>query len=182
MLIKDVMTSPIICCTPWDTVQTAARLMKAHEVGAIVVVMDTSDPLLEGVVTDRDLCCGIVAPGKTAGDVPVGDLMTPVPVTCGPEDTLDECLELMQGSQVRRIPVVDERGRCLGVVAQTDVALYGSTKQIADTVKEISKLSKAQRQIHFEKDYFFCGQPHETDEILLLNRRRALAHKSEVLR
>ena len=64
MLVKDLMTSSLVCCTPWDTARAAARLMKAHGVGAIAVVADPLDPLLEGIVTDRDLCCGVVAAGN----------------------------------------------------------------------------------------------------------------------
>lgn len=181
-LARDLMTSAVVSCTPWDTAQKAASLMKAYGVGALVVVTDTSDPLLEGVVTDRDLCCGVVAAGKNADAVQVADIMTRIPVTCGPEYTLDECLELMQENQIRRIPVVNDRGRCVGIVAQADIALHGTGAQTAEAIKEISKPSKPHLEIHFKKGYFYCGQPHEQDQILLLNRRRELKHRHEVLR
>ena len=181
MLVKDLMTSAVVCCTPWDTAQAAASLMKAHRVGAIVVVADPLDPLLEGIVTDRDLCCGVVATGKNADAVQVADLMTPIPMTCGPEYTLAECEELMQENQVRRIPVVNNRGRCIGIVAQADIALHALGAQAAKTIKEISRPAKPRQEMHFEKGYFYCGQPHEQDQILLLNRRRELAHTHEVL-
>jgi CBS domain-containing protein len=181
MLAKDLMTSAVVCCTPWDTAQKAASLMKAYGVGAIAVVADTLDPLLEGIVTDRDLCCGVVAAGKNADAVQVADLMTRIPVTCGPEDTLEECEELMQEAQVRRIPVVNNRGRCVGIVAQADIALHAPASQVASTIKEISKPAKPRQEMHFEKGYFYCGQPHELDQILLLNRRRELTHRHEVL-
>jgi CBS domain-containing protein len=181
MLVKDLMTSAVVWCTPWDTSQAAASLMKEHGVGAIPVVADTSDPLLEGIVTDRDLCCGVVAAGKNADAVQVADLMTRIPVTCGPEDTLEECEELMQEAQVRRIPVVNNRGRCVGIVAQADITLHAPASQVASTIKEISKPAKPRQEMHFEKGYFYCGQPHELDQILLLNRRRELTHRHEVL-
>ena len=181
MFVKDLMTGAVVCCTPWDTVQKAASLMKAYGVGAIAVVADTLDPLLEGIVTDRDLCCGVVAAGKNADAVQVADLMTRIPVTCGPEYTLDECLELMQENQIRRIPVVNNRGRCIGIVAQADIALHAPAAQAAETIKEISKPTKPRLEMHFEKGYFYCGQPHEQDQILLLNRRRELTHRHEVL-
>ena len=181
MLPKDLMTSAVVCCTPWDTAQKAASLMKAYGVGAIAVVADTLDPLLEGIVTDRDLCCGVVAAGKNADAVQVADIMTRIPVTCGPEYTLEECLELMQENQIRRIPVVNNRGRCIGIVAQADIALHAPAAQVAKTIKEISKPAKPRLEMHFEKGYFYCGQPHEQDQILLLNRRRELTHRHEVL-
>ena len=181
MFVRDLMTSTVVCCTPRDTAQAAARLMEAYGVGAIVVVADPSDRLLEGIVTDRDLCAGVVAAGKNADAVQVADVMTAIPVTCGPEDTLDKCLELMQENQVRRIPVVNNRGRCIGIVAQADIALYAPTAQFASTIVEISKPARSRQDMHFQKDYFYCGQLHELDEILLLNRRRELTHRHEVL-
>ena len=181
MFVKDLMTGAVVCCTPWDTAQKAASLMKAYGVGAIAVVADTLDPLLEGIVTDRDLCCGVVAAGKNADAVQVADLMTRIPVTCGPEYTLDECLELMQENQLRRIPVVNNRGRCIGIVAQADIALHAPAAQVAKTINEISKPAKPHQEMHFEKGYYYCGQPHEQDQILLLNRRRELTHRHEVL-
>ncbi|MGA7794122.1 MAG: CBS domain-containing protein [Candidatus Acidiferrales bacterium] len=181
MLVEDLMTSAVVCCTPWDTAQAAASLMKEHGVGAIVVVADPSDPLVEGIVTDRDVCCGLVASGKNADAIQVVDLMTRIPVTCTPHDTLEECEELMQEGQVRRIPVVNNQGRCIGIVAQADIALHAPASQVASTIKEISKLAKPRREMYFEKGFFYCGQPHEEDQILLLNRRRKLTHRHEVL-
>ena len=94
---------------------------------------------------------------------------------------MEECEELMQENQVRRIPVVNNRGRCIGIVAQADIALHAPAAQVANTIKEISKPAKPRQEMHFEKDYFYCGQPHELDQILLLNRRRELTHRHEVL-
>jgi CBS domain-containing protein len=176
MLVSELMSKHVVCCTPWDTAQTAASLMKTYGVGAIPVVFDTANALLEGIVTDRDLCCGVVAGGKKANAIKIAELMTRVPVTCEPDDTLEFCEKLMQENQVRRIPVVDKRGRCIGIVAQADVALHAPAVEVAKTVAEISKPSKTAPPLYFEKDYFYCGEPHEMDEILLLNRRREL-HK-----
>ena len=178
MLVSDLISRPVVCCTPQDTAQTAANLMKIHGVGAIPVVLDRADPLLEGIVTDRDLCCSVVAAAKNANGIEIAELMTRVPVTCEPDDTLEFCEELMQENQVRRIPAVDKRGRCVGIVAQADIALHAPAIQVAKTVTEISKPARVVPQLYFEKGYFYCGQPHETDVILLLNRRREL-HKQE---
>jgi CBS domain-containing protein len=179
MLVKDIMTSAVVCCTPWDTAQTAASLMKAYGIGAVLVIADPSDPLLEGIVTDRDLCCGVVVSGKNANAIQVADLMSAIPVTCGPGDTLEECEELMQGNQIRRIPVVNYWGRCIGIAAQADIALHVPAAQVARTIKEISKPARSRQDMHFQRDYFYCGQSHELDEILLLNRRRELTRRHE---
>jgi CBS domain-containing protein len=181
-LVTELMTNEVVCCTPWDTARTAARLMKERGVGAIPVVSDTSDPLLEGIVTDRDLCCGVVAAGKDADAIKISELMTPIPVTCEPEYSVQDCEELMQENQVRRIPVVDKRGRCVGIVSQADIALRAPAWQVARMMSEISKSPKPSQNLHFDKDVFYSGLLHEQDEILLLNRRRELRQKVEAVR
>ncbi len=182
MLVRKLMTTRVVCCTPWDEVRTAASLMKKHGIGAIPVVSNLSDPLIEGIVTDRDVCCGVVAAGKNADAIRVWEIMTLVPVTCEPEDTVEDCEDLMQENQVRRIPVVDKRGRCVGIVAQADLALQAPAVQVAKTLKEISTPSSIGEQVQVEKNLFYCGQLHEDDEILLLNRRRELHRQVEVVR
>lgn len=181
MLVKEIMTDEVVCCTPWNTARAAALLMKKHGVGAIPVVSELCDPLLEGIVTDRDLCCGVVAEGETPDDIHISEVMTLVPVTCEPEYTIEECEELMQENQVRRIPVVNKSGRCVGMVSQADVVLRAPAVQVAKMMKEISKLSKPDESFHFKKEYFYCGQRHEEDQILLLNRRRELHKEVEAV-
>jgi CBS domain-containing protein len=181
MLAKDVMTKSVVACTPWDTAQTAAKLMKAHDVGAIPVVWDMTDPLVEGIVTDRDLCCAVVADAKKGDSIRVSELMTPVPVTCQPECTIEECEELMQENQVRRIPIVDDRGRCVGIVALADIAQHARAEQVATTIKEICKPAKEDKRAPIKRDYL-DEQTHEEDQVLLLNRRRELRREAEVSR
>jgi CBS domain-containing protein len=181
MFAKELMTKEVVCCTPGDTVRAAALLMKRHRVGAIPVVAELSDPLLEGIITDRDLCCGVVANAKNLDATQILELMTPIPVTCGPEYSIKECGELMQKNQVRRIPVVDKRGRCVGMISQADIALYAPAGQVAKMMREISKPSDPQQNILYEKEYFYCGELHEQDEILLLNRRRELGEEVEAV-
>jgi len=182
MRISQIMTREVVYCTPSDTVRATASLMKNHGVGAIPVVSDLLDPLLEGIVTDRDLCCGVLPDAKHADAVKVSEMMTAVPVTCELESTLEDCEELMRENQVRRLPVVDKRGRCVGIVSQADLAHCGSAAQVGRMLKEISKPSKPQLNIQLDKAYFYCGQLHEQDEILLLNRRRELGKEVEVVR
>jgi len=181
MLVRELMTKPAVCCTPRDTAQVAASLMRKHDIGAIPVVSELSDPLLEGIVTDRDLCCGVVADAKNANAVQISEVMTRVPVTCEPEYTREDCVELMRENQVRRIPIVDKRGRCIGIVAQADVARCAQGAQVAGMLKEISEPPKGTENLRFEKGYFYCGTLHEEEQILLLNRRRELRKKVEAV-
>jgi CBS domain-containing protein len=142
MLVKDVMSKNLYCCEPSDTAQAAAKTMKAQGVGALPVVSDSTNRRLEGIVTDRDLCCSVVAGAKFAETTRIADVMTRNPITCAAENTLDDCEELMQKHQVRRLPVTDKQGRCIGVVAQADIALHGPAGMVAKMVAEISKPAK----------------------------------------
>lgn len=182
MLVRELMTSAVICCALSDKARTAATLMKKHGVGAIPVVSELSDPLLEGIVTDRDLCCKVVAEAKNPDAVNISEIMTPIPVTCEPEFTLEDCQRLMQQNQVRRIPVVDRRGRCVGIVSQADIALSAPLAQAGEMLREISRPWKPRESFYLEKDHFYCGQLHEQDEVMLLNRRRELDSEVEVIR
>lgn len=147
MLVKNVMTTKVIFCTPSDTAQTAARNMKLHQVGALRVVSDLLNQKLEGIVTDRDLCCSVVAEARLAERTKIADVMTRNPVTCAPENTLEDCEALMQHHQIRRIPVVDNQGRCVGIVAQADIALHAPNGIVAKTLAEISKSIGTKRTV-----------------------------------
>jgi CBS domain-containing protein len=145
MLVKDIMSKNLYYCAPSDTAQAAAKRMKAHGIGALPVVSDSSNRRLEGIVTDRDLCCSVVAGAKLAETTKIADVMTSNPVTCAAENTLDDCEELMRKHQVRRLPVTDKQGRCIGLVAQADIALHGPAAKVGKMVAEISKPATLQR-------------------------------------
>lgn len=145
MLVKDVMSKNLYCCAPSDTAQAAAKTMKAQGVGALPVVSDSTSRKLEGIVTDRDLCCSVIADARLAETTKIADVMTRNPVTCAVENTLEDCEDLMQKHQVRRLPVTDKQGRCIGLVAQADIALHGPAARVGKMVAEISKPATLQR-------------------------------------
>jgi len=139
MKVKSIMKKTPFCCRQTDTVQHAAELMKLHDIGSIPVVNDTDERTLIGIVTDRDICLRVIGAGKGRPAVRVGDVMTNAPATCHPDDSVSSCEEIMERQQVRRVPVVDDRGGCVGIVSQADIVLYDSNEQIAHTVAAISK-------------------------------------------
>ena len=139
MLVKDVMSRKVIFCTLSDTAQAAARRMKLYRVGALPVVSDFLNAKLKGIVTDRDLCCSVIVGAMLAEKTKIAEVMTRNPVTCTPENTLEDCEALMQEHQIRRIPVVENQGRCIGIIAQADIALHAPAGIVAKTLAEISK-------------------------------------------
>lgn len=137
---RDVMTEDPVYCFPTDSVVRAAQLMNREDVGLIPVVTDDDARRLVGVVTDRDLAIRLVAESLSPAPTTVDMVMTASPVTCRPDDNLDTLLNRMKEFQLRRIPIVDERDRLVGIVAQADVALRtNETEETAEVVAEISR-------------------------------------------
>ncbi len=133
--IRDVMTSNPRAVDPGTTAQEAARLMKSENVGSIPVV---EGDRLAGIVTDRDLALGIVAGGKSL-DTSVGEIASRNLVTIDPEQSVEEAARLMGEHQLRRLPVVEEDGKLVGIVAQADVAQAGHDALTGEAVQKISQ-------------------------------------------
>ena len=119
---NDVMTMDPTCCLASDPVARAAEIMKTEDVGSVPVVADETTKHLVGILTDRDIVLQIVAEGKDAMTVAVEEAMTRNPVTCKPEEDIQNAFDRMSQHQVRRIPVVDGRDRVVGIIAQADLA------------------------------------------------------------
>jgi CBS domain-containing protein len=138
MKASDVMSKRLICCLKSDTVQYVASVMKTYDIGAIPVVSDLESKRLEGIITDRDLCIRAVAAGSDVKTTPVGSVLSRNPVTCAPDDSLDRCEQLMSEQQVRRLPVIDAQGRCIGMLAQADIALHEAPEKFTHVLAAIS--------------------------------------------
>jgi CBS domain-containing protein len=133
--VQEAMTSNPTAITPDTTVQEAARLMKSEDVGALPVV---EDGRLTCVVTDRDLAIRGLAEG-TSPQTPVRDVASKDVATIDPQQSLEEAARLMAEHQVRRLPVVEEDGRLVGMLAQADVAKAGHDTLTGEVVEKISQ-------------------------------------------
>lgn len=141
MKVQDVMTRDPRCVTPETSAREAAQVMKDEDVGIVPVV---EGERLVGVVTDRDLALRVVADGRDSSAT-VRDVMSSGRIaTCRPDEDLDRVMETMAKEQVRRIPIVDERGSLVGIVAQADVVLKAKDDRKAEkTVEQISEPGQA---------------------------------------
>jgi CBS domain-containing protein len=133
--IQEAMTPNPTTVEPTTTVQEAARIMKSEDVGPLPIV--EGDKLV-GVITDRDLAIRIVAEGRGT-DTTVGEIASKDVVTIDPQQSIDEAARLMAEHQVRRLPVVEEDGRLVGILAQADVAQAGHDALTGETVQQISQ-------------------------------------------
>lgn len=134
--VRDLMTPGPASVEPSTPVVEAARLLGREDVGSLPVV---EGGRLVGIVTDRDIALRVVAEGKDPGSTSIGEVCSRDLVSARPEQELDEALALMARRQVRRLPVVEEGDRLVGILAQADVALEGDDEQAGDVVEKISK-------------------------------------------
>jgi CBS domain-containing protein len=137
---NEVMTKDPVCCLPDDVVADAAMLMKSDNIGSIPVIENRQTHKLVGILTDRDLAMRIVAEGRDARSTKVQAVMTGKVVTCHAEDDSQKALDAMSEHQLRRIPIVDDEDKILGIIAQADVATrVNQPEKTAQMVKEISQ-------------------------------------------
>jgi CBS domain-containing protein len=136
-LAREVMTENPACCTPDTPLDQVAMLMREHDCGEIPVIDPAEQPI--GVVTDRDIVCRIVADGKNPMAYPAGICMSQPVATVAVDAPLGDVIATMELHQVRRVPVVDELGRCVGMISQADLAWTSGKRDLADLVREISR-------------------------------------------
>jgi CBS domain-containing protein len=134
--IRDVMTSNPCAIDADKPVAYAAKMMRDEDVGLAPIV---EGDRLVGTLTDRDIAIRVVAEGRDPEATPVRDVASTDLVTVDPQQDLDEAVRLMAQHQVRRIPVVEEDGRLVGVVAQADVARQADDRQTGEVVERISQ-------------------------------------------
>ncbi len=136
MIAKDLMTAQPFAVAASASLQNAAELMRAHDVGMIPVVHDLQTRALVGVLTDRDIAIRCVAKGHQP-DGFVAAYMTGDPLaTVRAESPVEEVVQLMEWARVRRIPVVDGSNRLVGIVALADI-VRGLGKREPNTVEEV---------------------------------------------
>jgi CBS domain-containing protein len=134
--VKDAMTSNPCTIDADKTVDYAAKMLKDENVGLAPIV---EGQRLVGTLTDRDIVVRVVAEGRDPKTVRVSEVASTNLITIDPQQDLDEALRLMASHQVRRLPVVEEDGRVVGVLAQADVAKEATEKKVGEMVEEISR-------------------------------------------
>lgn len=134
MNVRQIMTSPVVSARPDDSIFYAAKLMADEDVGALPIV---ENGRVVGIVTDRDIATRAVA-GGTPPQALLKRIMTDVVVSCSPDDDLEHVLELMSNEQIRRLPVCEERGKLVGIVALADAAEHDPNKsEVGKALDEI---------------------------------------------
>jgi len=137
MLVKDVMTSPVITITEHETIYKAAQLMNKHEVGCVIVTSKEGKPV--GILTERDLITRVLAKNTLPSKVRAGKVMTSPLITIDSEENLQEAARKMSRLNVRRLGVV-YRGNLVGIITGKDILAV--TPELLEIIQERAKIEK----------------------------------------
>jgi CBS domain-containing protein len=132
--LREAMTPNPTTVEPGTSIKDAAQRMKSDDVGALPVV---EGDRLTGMITDRDIAIRAVAEGKL--DATVGEVASKDVISIDPQQSLEEAARLMAEHQIRRLPVCEEDGRLVGIIAQADVAQIGHDELTGEVVQRISQ-------------------------------------------
>ena len=133
--VGEICTRDPVVTTRGTSVATAAKIMRENHVGSVIVV-DRLDAALRfpiGIVTDRDLVVEVMAPGLDAEIITVGDIMAPELLTIHAQADTATAVRSMRTRGVRRLPVVDDDGRLLGLISFDD-----ALKAVSDELMELA--------------------------------------------
>ncbi len=137
---RDLMTPDPVTILPDTSAADAALLMRDRNIGFLPVVESRETQRLSGVLTDRDLALRVAAEGRDPRGTRAGQIMTGDPVTCSGDGNVESVIRLMAERRIRRIVVVDNTRRVIGVIAQADIALRAAEPdRTADLVGRVSE-------------------------------------------
>ena len=139
MRIEEVMTREPVCCTPETGLREVAQMMVENDCGQIPIVKSNSDQSVLGVVTDRDIVARLVAKGRNPLDLQANTCMSQPVVTVRTDQSIEDCIQVMETHRIRRVPVVDAAGKMRGIVSQADIAQYAPPASTGEMVNKVSQ-------------------------------------------
>lgn len=122
MRAQELMSTQPDCCTPEDTAQRAAEIMRRRNCGFVPIVRDTTSRKLEAVVTDRDLALFLGTSNRLASQIKLREFCTRNPRRVSPETDIREVEALMETAHIHRVPVTQKDGTLVGVISLKDLA------------------------------------------------------------
>ncbi len=120
MKVKDIMTTNVRKCFTSDSLATAAQLMWEHDCGCVPVLNE--DARVVGMITDRDICMAAFFQGTPLSGIKVSTVMSRQLFDCTSDDDLSAAERIMREKKVRRLPVLNEGGRLVGLLSLSDIA------------------------------------------------------------
>lgn len=123
MSIRNIMSSPVITIEENAPVTEAVKKMMDNDIECLIV--PTLDQKVAGILTFRDIVEKIISLERTPTRTKVGEIMTRKVKTCRPTATVSEVVKLMKRNRLRRVPVIDEKERLVGIITTFDIACLG---------------------------------------------------------
>ncbi len=136
MEVREIMAN-IVQIVGWeDSLESCAKIMRDYDIGCLVV---GSKERLDGILTDRDIVSRGIASGKPLDQLTAADVMTPKPVTCRLDDTVNQAAFIMEKNQVRRLPVTDYDNSVVGIISLGDICTHAQVELAGELIEEVSK-------------------------------------------
>jgi CBS domain-containing protein len=144
MIVREVMTANVECIRPGDTLRTAAVKMRDLNVGALPVCGENDR--LAGMLTDRDIIVRAIAGSADPATTQVRQVMTPEVVYCFDDDDISEAALLMEQHQIRRLIVLDQQKRLVGILSLGDLAVKAGDDQLSgEALEQVSEPAAPRR-------------------------------------
>ncbi|MEW5964739.1 MAG: CBS domain-containing protein [Pseudomonadota bacterium] len=135
MKVRNAMHAGVAWVSPDTTVRELARLMREQDIGALPV---GENDRLVGMVTDRDIVCRCLADGKDPKKATARDIMTKGIVYCRDNADLGDATRIMESKQIRRLPVIDEAKRMVGMLSLGDISHSASRQLSGEVLQAVS--------------------------------------------
>jgi len=149
MKVAEVMSRGVDPVDPEATVQVAATQMAELDVGAVMVGTPDS---ITGILTDRDIILRLVVDGRNSAEVPVKEVMSSTVFSCRADDLVQDAFAEMRERQVRRMPVLNEEGRPIGIVTLSDLAkAIESPEQMKEHLREIHEPHRSRKAVEADE-------------------------------
>lgn len=137
MLVKDVMSSPVITVDEDTTIDNAAQLMTDSRIGCVVVTSKEEKPL--GIITESDFVTRVLAKNIQPGKLTAKEVMTSPLITVDPDESLSEVARRMSQLNVRRLGVM-YKGNLVGVISSKDILAI--TPELLEIIQEKARIEK----------------------------------------
>jgi CBS domain-containing protein len=135
MKIENLMTPAVQYCHPHDSLECAAGKMWEHDIGCLPVVDDSDNAV--GMITDRDICMAAYTQGRALSEIPVAIAMSKELFACRPNDSIKDAEEALRSHQVRRLPVLNQFRKLVGIVSLNDI-IREAEREISNKTHDIS--------------------------------------------
>ncbi len=135
MKVKEMMHEGVQWVSPDTPITKIAKTMQKYDIGAVPV---GENDRLVGMVTDRDIAVRGLANGKSVGKLTAEDVMTKGVFWCREDDNASDAVHLMESKQVRRLPVINDKKRMVGMLSLGDISHAASQATTAEAMKAVS--------------------------------------------